>query len=456
MKKFFGSRAFYLTTLSIALPIMAQQFVTSFVNLIDNIMIGSVGSLALTSVTVANRVYLIFNSTMFGICGAAGIFIAQYYGAKNYSKCQKILNINLTCGILVACLFMGALLIMPQQLMEIFSSNPDVIEESLRYIQFAVLTYIPYALSFSIMMALRAVGINKIQLGVGLLTVATNTTLNYILIFGNFGFPALGVQGAAIATAIARFLEMFIYLIILLRKKHFFVFSLRELYHLDLSLIRSMVRKAVPLTVNEIFFSLGLAMIFLSYMRCDESLISAISVVDTVMQIAYIVFGGLSSAISILIGNRLGANQIAEAKSNAYKLLAFGVMIGLTISVIFISIAPLIASFYNVENVIKETIVILLRIKSILLPIYVYNVCIFFTLRAGGDTFSTMLMDSGFLWCAGVLLSTILSVFTDLPLVGLFAIVESCDLIKLFVATYFFKKGRWAKNMTLTQEVVYS
>lgn len=455
MKKFFGNKKFYITTLSIALPIMAQQFVTSFVNLIDNIMIGSVGSLALTSVTVANRVYLIFNSTLFGICGAAGIFIAQYYGAKNKKNCQKTLNINIVCGVIVACLFVGALVLIPRQLIEIFSSNPVVIEESLKYVQFAVLTYIPFVLSFSVMMALRAVGINKIQLLVGAITVATNTTLNYIFIFGNFGFPAMGVQGAAIATAIARFVEMFIYIMILVRKKHMFYLSIHELLHLDTSLIHSMVRKAIPLTANEIFFSLGLAMIFLSYMRCDESLISATSVVDTVMQIAYIVFGGLSSAVSILIGNRLGANQIEEAKSNAYKLLAFGVMIAFVIGSGFFLLAPSIARFYNVEDNIKQTIVALLTIKSCLLPIYVYNVCIFFTLRAGGDTFSTMLMDSGFLWCANVLISTVLSMFFDVPLVYLYLIVESCDIIKFFVATYFFKKGKWAKNMTLSHDGVY-
>lgn len=455
MKKFFGNKAFYLATMSIALPIMAQQFVTSFVNLIDNIMLGSVGSLALTSVTVANRVYLIFNSTMFGICGAAGIFIAQYYGAKDREKCQKILNINLTCGLIVASLFVIALLVIPRQLMEIFTSNPVVIEESLKYIQFALLTYIPYALSFSIMMALRAVGINKIQLFVGTVSVVINTTLNYMLIFGHFGFPALGVQGAAIATAIARFVEMFIYLVILIRRKHLFYISLFELIHLDTRLIRSMVRKAIPLTVNEIFFSLGLAMIFLSYMRCDENLISAISVVDTVMQIAFIVFGGLSSAVSILIGNRLGANQINEAKENANKLLMFGAIVAIVIGSVLSLVAPFIASFYNVEDMIKQTIVTLLRIKSVLLPVYVYNVCIFFTLRAGGDTFSTMLMDSGFLWCAGVLISTIVSMFFDIPLVYLYIIVESCDVLKFFVATYFYKKGRWAKNMTLTTQEIY-
>ena len=449
MKKFFGNKVFYITTLSIALPIMAQQFVTSFVNLIDNIMIGSVGSLALTSVTVANRIYLIFNSTLFGICGAAGIFIAQYHGAHNKEKCQKILNINIVLSLIIACLFVVALLTIPQQLVEIFSSQPDVIHESLKYLQFAVLTYIPFAFSFTIMMAFRAVGTNKIQLVVGSITVAINTTLNYLLIFGNFGFPQLGVQGAAIATTVARFVEMFIYLFLLLKHKYLFTISLQDLFHIDLSLLKSLTRKAIPLTMNEIFYSLGLSIIFISYMRCSEDLISAISVVDTVMQIAYIIFGGLSSAVSILIGNRLGANQIEEAKSNAYKLITFGVMIGISIGIIFIIIAPYIAIFYNVEDVIKETIVKLLSIKSCLLPIYVYNVCVFFTLRAGGDAFSTMLLDSGFLWCAGVVISTVLSMFTNISLVLLYGIVESLDVIKLFVATYFLKKGKWAKNMTV-------
>lgn len=451
MKKFFGNKTFYLTTISIALPIMAQQFVTSFVNLIDNIMIGSVGSLALTSVTVANRIYLIFNSTMFGICGAAGIFIAQYYGAKDHHRCQKILNINIVIALVIASLFMLALLLIPQQLLEIFTSNPEVIHESLRYVQYALLTYIPFAFSFSVMMAFRAVGINKIQLLVGIITVIINTSLNYLLIFGNFGFPQLGVQGAAIATTIARIVEMFIYFILLKTHRYLFTIYIKDLFHIDLPLVKSLMKKAIPLTMNEIFYSLGLAMIFISYMRCNEELISAISVVDTVMQIAYIIFGGLSSAVSILIGKRLGANQIEEAESNAYKLIMFGVMIASVIGIIFIVVAPLIASFYHVPQTIKETIVTLLSIKSFLLPAYVYNVCVFFTLRAGGDTFSTMLMDSGFLWCAGVLISTLLSMFTNISLIMLYAIIESCDLLKLFVATYFLRKGKWARNMTVNQ-----
>ena len=449
MRKFFGNKAFYLTTLSIALPIMAQQFVTSFVNLIDNIMIGSVGSLALTSVTVANRIYLIFNSTLFGICGAASIFIAQYHGAKNEKQCQKILNINLVVSILVAFFFIIILILFPYQLIGIFSNQETVILESVQYINYAIFAYFPFAVSFTIIVALRAIGINKVQLYVGVLTVLTNTTLNYLLIFGNFGFPHLGIQGAAIATSIARWLEMSIYLIILLKHKHGFGLYIKDLFHLDMKLIRSMLTKAIPLTVNEILYSLGLSMVFLSYMRCDESLIAAISVVDTVMQIAYIIFGGLSSAISILIGKRLGANEIEEAKSNAYKLITFGVLIGISVGVLFALGAPVISHFYNVEEIIKQTIVVLLRVKSLLLPVYVYNVCAFYTLRAGGDAFSTMLLDSGYLWCASVLISTVISMNFSVSLVFLYAFIESLDILKLFVSTYFLKKGRWARNMTI-------
>jgi len=448
MKRFIGTKQFYFITLSIALPIMAQQFVTSFVNLIDNIMIGSVGSIALTSVTVSNRIYLIFNSTLFGMCGAAGIFIAQYHGAKNHVNCQKILNINIVCSMTSALLFMLAILLFPSQLIRIFSNNPVVIEESLRYLKYILFAYLPYAISYSIMMALRSVGINKIQLGIGILSVCINTTLNYILIFGHFGLPALGIQGAAIATSIARIVEMIVYLFLLFQHKHYFKLDIKGIFHLDLKLIASMIKKAIPLTANEILFSVALATIFLSYTRCDETLIPALSVVDTVMQVAYILFSGLSSAVSILIGNKLGADELLEAKDNSIKLIAFGVMIAVMVTgVLFVS-APLIANFYNVEDFVKETIVILLRIKSFLLPVYVYNVCIFFVLRAGGDTLSTLIMDSGFLWCFNVFISTVLSIKFDIPLVYLYAFIESLDVLKLFIATYFYKKGKWLKNIT--------
>ena len=449
LKKFIGSKEFYLTTIMVAFPIMAQQFVTSFVNLIDNLMIGSVGTVALSAVTVANKLYGIYNSTLFGLCGAAGIFIAQYYGAKEKDKCQKVLNINLTCNILISLFCTLILFLFPDFFVRIFSSDEVVIVESLKYLRYAILSYIPFSISFAIMMGLRATGINKIQLLIGFVTVFINTSLNYVLIFGHFGAPALGVEGAAIATTIARYIEMIIYMMILIKKRYMFHFSLSELLHLDKELIMNMLSKAFPLTLNEIFYSLGMTMIFIAYVRCDESLIASVSVVDTVMQIAYIIFSGLASAVSILIGKRLGANEISVAKDNSRYLISFGMLVGAMIGSIFFVIAPNVSNLYNVEPVIKEAIVGLIRIRAWMLPIYVFNVTVFFILRAGGDTLSTLIMDSGLLWGMNVTLATLLSMFVPIPLVMLSLIVESTDYIKMIVSFYFYRKGKWAKNITV-------
>lgn len=449
LKKYFGTKQFYKEVSTIALPIMGQQFITTFVNLIDNVMIGSVGNIALTSVTVANRFFLIMNSILFGLCGAAGIYIAQYYGAKKKNKCQEVFNINMVFSLGAALLFMLILFIVPKFAIQLFSRTPIIVEEAVAYLRFAKFTYIPFAISFTCMMALRAVGINKIQLKVGTVAVCTNTLLNYCLIFGHFGFPQLGIQGAAIATLVARMIEMIIYLIVLIRNRHFFKFDWNGMLHINTGLLVNIVHKAIPLTLNEILFSVGQAMIFKSYIRCDEYLVASISVVDTVSNIMFIAFGGLSSAVSIMIGNKLGADLLDEAKSNARKLLCFSLMVSLVVGTCCFMVAPLVPNLYNVDTAIKEAIVVLIRVKSVMINIYAFNVCIFFILRAGGDALSTMIMDSGFLWLVNVLVSTILSIFMDLPLVTLYMIVESLDLIKLIIAIYFFKKERWVKNIVV-------
>lgn len=449
LKRMIGTKEFYKAVMVIALPIMAQQFVTSFVNLIDNVMIGSVGSIALTSVTVANKFYLIYNSTLFGLCGASCIFIAQYYGADDHEKCQEVFDINLFLSLLAGLIFTLLVLFIPTQILQLFSKTPIIVETGLSYLKYIKYSYLPFALSMTVMTALRAVGINHLQLKIGIVTVFTNTFLNYILIFGHFGMPSLGVQGAAMATLIARLVELFIYLIVLFRKKHYFIFNLKGMGHLNFSLMKKMMIKAIPLTLNEIMFSLGNAMIFKAYIRTDEFLVAAISVVDTVLNIAFIVFSGLSSAVSILIGNKLGANQLEEARENSLKLIVFGAFIGAVAGFLLIVSSPFIPHIYHLESQINTTITTMLCIKGCLIPIYVINVCIFFVLRAGGDATSTLIMDSGFLWGANVLVSTVLSLMFSLPLIHLYFIVESLDLIKMFVATYFYRKGKWVRNMTV-------
>lgn len=448
LTKLFGTKEFYMATIAIALPIMAQSFVTSFVNLIDNIMIGSVSAVALTSVTVANKYYMVFTSALFGVTGGASIFISQFFGAKQENKCQKTFNILLSLCIIIGLIFMGSVVFFPQKIISIFTRTPEIVESSLSYVKYIAYSYVPYAISMAIIAALRAVGINKIQLKIGILTVFTNTILNFILIYGHLGMPALGVEGAAIATLTARLLECSIYVLIIFKRGYMFHLDLKGLIIYDVSILKSIMTKTIPLTVNEIMFGIGQATVFTAYMSVNEYLVAAISVVDTVVNIAFIIFAGLSSAIAILIGKTLGAGEIEEAKSNAVKLIVFGVIVGIVISSILAVVAVFVPNLYDFDMEINQTIISLLRIKALLLPIYVVNVCCFFTLRAGGETLNTMIMDSGCLWGFTVSTALILSHLTALPLLTVYLCVEGMECFRMVIALYFFRKGKWANNLT--------
>lgn len=450
--KLFGTKEFYMATIAVAVPIMLQAFVTSFVNLIDNVMIGSVGAVALTAVTVANKYYMLFNGALLGITGGGCIFISQYYGANDKKKCQEVMNIVMGIALLMGLVFMGALWIFPEWIIGLFTKTPEIMSKSLEYVEYIRYSYLPFAISMTVMASLRAVGINKVQLKVGVMAVLTNTFLNYLLIYGSLGFPRMEVKGAAIATLVARVLEATVYVIILVRNNNFFKADIKGIFLINWKLFRNMMVKAMPLTINEILYSLGQTIVFTSYMRVDEHLVASISAADTVVNIAFIIFSGLSSAVAILIGNRLGAGDLKEAKENSVKLVVFGVLVAISISIVLFISAAFIPGIYNFEPDINQAITDILRIRSFMLPIYVINVCVFFTLRAGGDTLSTLIMDSGFLWGLMVLGSVLLSSFTSLPLTTVYLLVESCEAVKMFVAIYFFKKGRWVKNLTVQHQ----
>lgn len=447
IKSFFGDKAFYLQVTKIALPIMAQQFVTSFVNLIDNIMVGQVSQSALTAVSVANRFYMLAASVLWGLSGAAGIFIAQNYGAKKYDRCQKFLNMNITIGALIMALFMGVLFVAPEWTLQLFSKNDDILALGLDYVSFAKFTYVPYSISLACVMAMQAIGQNKIQLKVGLITVFTNTFLNWVFIYGNLGMPALGVRGAALATLIARLLEMSIYILLLLQKNYFYRLDLKGLVRLDLSLFKGMLSKAIPLTANEVLFQIGTSLVFKSYMRIDELLVAAVSIVDTVMNIAFIVFGGLSAAIAIFIGGKLGSGKLDEARDDAKRIITFGIMIGIFLASLLFIAAPYIHNLYDLSMEAQIALKSMIRIKSCLIPIYVVTVCTFFILRAGGDAVSTLILDSGFLYACPVLISTVLSVFTPIDLVTLYIATESLEILKMVCAILLLRRGRWVRNL---------
>jgi len=452
LKRYFGDRAFYRSLAAVIIPVMAQQFVTSFVNLIDNIMVGQIGQTALTTVTVANRFYMIANSILLGLCGAASIFIAQNYGADNRKMCQRFFNVNMRWAITVMLMFTAVLFISPSFAITVFSKTPELVELGTEYVKWIRLTYIPFAISFSCMLSLRAIGMNRLSLTIGIMAVFVNVIFNYLLIFGKCGFPQLGVRGAAIATVIARVVEMLAYIFVMLRGSCYFNFDIKGLFKPDREVSRALITKALPLTANELLYSLGMSMVFKSYMRTDEMLVAAVSVVDTVINILFIIFSGLSSAVAIFIGGKLGSGDLEGARAESRKILVFGIILAIAFGGICFLVAPIIPGFYKLDDVVNEALVTLIRTKSILLPAYVVNGCTFFILRAGGDTTSTFIMDSVFLWAANVFISTMLSVFTNIGLVPLYILIECLDIPKMGLALWAFKRERWVRNLAAEKD----
>jgi len=233
----------------------------------------------------------------------------------------------------------------------------------------------------------------------------------------------------------------------LIRKSNFYRLDLKGLVKLDFSLFKGMLSKGIPLTANEVLFQIGTSLVFKSYMRVDELLVAAISIVDTVVNIAFIVFGGLSAAIAIFIGGKLGAGKLDEARSDAKKIIAFGIMIGTFLASLLFIAAPYIHNLYDLSAEAQIALKTMIRTKSCLIPIYVVTVCTFFVLRAGGDAVSTLIMDSGFLYACPVLISTLLSLFTPISLVTLYVAIESLEILKMSLAIMLFRRGRWVRNL---------
>lgn len=446
MRKYFGDRQFYMSFLAIALPTMAQQFITSFVSLIDNIMIGGLGEVALTAVTTANKFYVLNFSLTFGLAGGASIFISQYFGAGKHKEVQETFDIAFVAAVVVGGLFSLALILFPRELLSIFTSNPTIIASALEYLTFAKFTFLPFGLSMAISMSLRSVKIVKLSLKIGTFAVLTNTLFNYLFIFGNFGFPKMGAAGAGLATLIARMAEFGLYLYYLNNHDNYLKVRLRELFHLNVEIIKRMVFKVIPLTLNEIIYSTGTTIIFMAYLRTDEILVAGISVIDTVGSLLFVLFAGISSAVMVLIGNELGANELEQARENSLKLITFSIIIAAAIGLIIFLVAPYIPLLYNLTPETNHLIEVCLKFKSVWVIANGISVCVFFILRSGGDTRNTFLLDSGFMMIA-IAVATSLS-FTAIELVTLFMVVESIEFIKALGGLYFYKRGNWIKNLT--------
>lgn len=452
MLKLKENKKFYLHVLAIAIPFMLQQLITSSVNLLDNLMVGQLGDAAIAGVAAANRYYMIANFGIFGVGGAMSIFLAQYFGAKDEEHVKQTFRYGILSAYVIVTPFIILGYLFPTQILSFFTNDLEVIQMGTDYLKLAILTYIPMALSMTIGNAMRSLGETKVPMYSSIVAILTNAFFNYVLIFGHFGFPAMGVAGAAYGTIIARIVEAGIFLVVTKHLDFMFKTAVRDLFKISKKLAKAITIKAVPLTANEIFWSSGMSILFMFYSTRGKEVMAGMSISGSVADLFFTLFGGMAVATTVVVSQVLGANKLEEARSNAYLMIRFSMMLAVVLGLLMFGFSYIAPNFYNVTDYSRETATTFLRIMSFMFWIYMTNAQCFFILRAGGDTKSTLLMDSVFMWTVNLPAVGLVTYLTGWNVYALYLVGQSTDFLKLIIAYGLVRKEKWVKNLAHTHE----
>lgn len=453
-----GDRAFYAQVMKVAVPIVIQNGITNFVSLLDNIMVGSVGTNPMSGVTiVGNNLMLVYYLAIFGSLAGAGIFGAQFYGNGDVKGVRHAMRFKLLIGVgitILSCLILLSFqdgLIMGYLKADDISPN-DVAERlfyAKQYLAIMLVGLFPFAIEEAYSSTLRECGETTFPMVAGVIAVFVNLALNYILIYGNFGFPKLGVAGAAIATVISRYVQM---LVVMFwthahKAKMKFVEGLYLGFSIPGQLMKKIVIKGTPLMMNEILWAAGVAIMMRYYSVRGADIVPALSISSTISNLFNIVFMAMGSAVAIMVGQLLGAGELEKAKETDSRLIAFSVMSCLVMGAILFVVAPLFPEFYETEQSVKNAATVFIRISACCMPMFAFLHSTYFTLRSGGKTWITFLFDSVFMWVASVPLCFVLCNHTTLPIYPLYICCQMVDLGKCVLGFILVKKGIWIQNI---------
>lgn len=455
-KKFIGDRAFYSMVLALAVPVMIQNGITNFVGLLDNIMVGQVGTEQMSGVAIANQLVFVFNLCVFGGVSGAGIFGAQFFGKGDSDGVRDILRIKLWLALVLSVAAGVVFTFWSEPLISLFlhegSESGDLAATLLygkQYLSLMRLLLVPFALVQAYASTLRETGETKLPMQAGVVAVLVNLVFNYLLIYGKLGFPVLGVRGAAIATILSRIVEAGIVIAWTHRnrERNPFAVGLYRTLRVPSALLGQVAVKGSPLLVNEALWSMAMTTLAQCYSLRGLAVVAAVNITSTITNLFNIVFMSLGSSIGIIVGNLLGAGRMREARDADNKLIAFSVASCLLVGAIMAVVAPLFPRLYNTTAEVRRLAESMILISAAIMPFHAFTHATYFTLRSGGKTLVTFLFDSVFVWAVNVPIAFVLSRFTGLPILPLFAVCQSIEILKSFIGYFFVRSDVWMQNI---------
>ena len=456
-----GDRNFYKRALLVAVPIMIQNGITNFVSMLDNIMVGQIGTEPMSGVAIVNQFMFVFFICLIGATAGAGIMGAQYYGSGNNDGVRNAFRFKLLSCLAITAVCMIVLMNFGDSLISAFLHEGEGggdLAETLRYgKQYMKVMYIgmvPFALTQAYASTLRETGQTVVPMAAGIAAVCVNLFFNYVLIFGKFGAPALGVVGAALATTLSRFVELTLVAGWTHKNalKNPFAAGVYSSIKIPKTVTAKIFKVGAPLLVNEVLWALGVSVLAQCYSVRGLDVVAAVNIANTLSNVFNVVFISMGNATGIIIGQILGAGDLKRARDEDTKLIAFSVFCCIITGLIMFSLASLFPQIYNTSETVKVLAASFIRIVGLCMPIYGFVNAAYFTLRSGGKTIITFLFDSGFMWAFAIPIVFCLSQFTDLPIVSIYLISQLTDFVKCIIGFVLVKRGSWLHNMAVEEE----
>ena len=456
LKKFIGDKAFYKYVIALTLPIMIQNGITHLVNMLDNIMVGSVGPVEMNGVTIANQLMFVFNLCIFGAVGGAGIFGAQYAGSKDNLGIAHTVRFKLLFCTLLAVAGIAVFYVWKEPLSLLYLQGEGdpaeaaaSLEFSKQYIDIMLVGLIPFTLAQCYGSTLRETGQTASPMVAGLVAVLVNLVGNYILIFGHFGAPRLGVAGAAVATVLSRFVELGILAVWTHTHpdRNPYAPIIYRSMRIPMRLVGQIFLRGLPLMANEAAWSLGFVTINQQYSLRGQHVLGANNISGTFWNVFSVSFMAVGIAVGIILGQKLGAGDKEGARDYSRKLIALSVALSVVVGVVYAVCAQFIPYMYNTTDQIRRLATSLMVICACSMPIDAYAHAAYFTLRSGGQAFITFLFDSCFMWAINVPFVFLLINYTSLPIITVFILGQGINILKCVLGGWLVHKGAWIKTI---------
>lgn len=458
-------KEFYRNVAKISLPILAQGTLTYLVGFIDNIMVGQVGTEAMSGVAIGNQLHYVYYNCLMGIVAGGSVFGSQFYGKKDMEGFRESFRFRFLASLILSAFAFILLFLFGESFISLFlhTQNSTVsaditLQYGKRYLTILLLGMAPFAVTQVYASAMKDMGETFMPMIASVAAILANTFLNYLLIFGKMGAPKLGVQGAAIATVISRLIELTIILLALCIRKNTFQ-VLRNTFGKhpgSTSLRKKILLKSFPLMINESFWSVGTSIMLQCYSFRGIQVVAGLNIATSIYNIFTVIYTSIGGTVAIMMGQLIGAGKMQEAKTSNKKLFRIAITVSSVFGILLFAAAPFIPQIYATTSTVQNLASQFMRILAICLPISCFTHVAFFTIRAGGKALITFLYDSLNLWVINIPLAYCLTRYTAMPIVHIYFLCQMAQIVKLAAGYILVKKGVWLNNIVQEDSPLYT